>query len=106
MKVITICGSMKFKEDMMIVAEKLALNGYCVLTPIYSVSENKDITENQIESLKKAHYKRIDFSDSILVMNINGYIGSSTKLEIDYAQRCNKEVLYLSNLDFIDERSK
>ena len=40
MKVITICGSLKFQKEMMIVAEKLALEGKCVLTPVYPISEN------------------------------------------------------------------
>ncbi len=39
-KIITICGSMRYKKEMMEVAEKFALRGYCILTPIYQVTEN------------------------------------------------------------------
>ena len=87
MKVITICGSLKFQKEMMIVAEKLALEGNCVFTPVYPISENLEKTEEQLEKLKEAHFKRIELSDSIYVINKDNYIGKSTKLELEYAQK-------------------
>ena len=87
MKIITMCGSLEFQKEMMKVAEKIALDGYCVLTPVYPVSENMERTEEQLIKLKEAHFKRIELSDAILVVNINNYIGDSTKLEIDYAKK-------------------
>ena len=87
MKVITICGSLKFQKEMMIVAEKLALEGNCVLTPTYPISENLKKTDEQLEKLKEAHLKRIELSDAILVINKNNYIGKSTNLEIEYAKK-------------------
>ena len=95
MKAITICGSLKFQKEMMIVAEKLALEGNCVLTPVYPISENLEKTEEQLEKLKEAHFKRIELSDSIYVINKDNYIGKSTKLEIEYAQKLGKEIIYL-----------
>ena len=94
-KVITLCGSMKFQKEMMITDEKLALEGNCVLTPVYSVLDNYEKTDEQLEKLKQAHFKRIELSDAILVINKDGYIGNSTKLEIEYAKKLNKEVMYL-----------
>lgn len=93
MKVITICGSLKFQKEMMIVAEKLALEGNCVLTPVYPISENLEKTEEQLEKLKEAHFKRIELSDAIYVINKDNYIGKSTKLEIEYAQKLEKEII-------------
>ena len=98
MKVITLCGSLRFKNEMMAVAEKMALEGYCVLTPVYPVSENIERTEEQLIKLKDAHFKRIELSDAILVVNINNYIGESTNLEIDYAKKLGKEIVYYTNL--------
>lgn len=98
MKVITICGSLKFEKEMMIVAEKLALEGNCVLTPIYPISENLQKTDEQLEKLKEAHFKRIELSDSILVVNVNNYIGNSTNLEINYAKKLGKEIIYYTDL--------
>ena len=66
MEVITLCGSLKFKKDMMTVAEKMALEGYCVFTPAYPVSENIERTKEQLIKLKEAHFKRIELSDAIL----------------------------------------
>lgn len=98
MKIITMCGSLEFQKEMMKVAEKIALDGYCVLTPVYPVLENIERTEEQLIKLKEAHFKRIELSDAILVVNINNYIGDSTKLEIDYAKKIGKEIIYYTNL--------
>lgn len=95
MKVITICGSLKFQKEMMIVAEKLVLEGNCVLTPVYPILENLEKTEEQLEKLKEAHFKRIDLSDSVYVINKDNYIGKSTKSEIEYAKKLGKEIIYL-----------
>ena len=95
MKVITICGSLKCQTEMMIEAEKLALEGNCVLTPVYPILENLQKTEKQLEKLKEAHFKKIELSDAIYVINKDNYIGKSTKLEIEYAQKLGKEIIYL-----------
>ena len=98
MKIITLCGSLKFQKEMMIVAEKMALEGYCILTLVYPVLENMKATEEQLIKLKEAHFKRIELSDAILVVNINNYIGESTNLEIDYAKKLGKEIIYYTDL--------
>lgn len=97
MKVITLCGSLKFKEEMMITAEKLTLEGNCILTPIYPVKETFK-TDTQLEKLKQAHFKRIEISDAIYVINKNNYIGDSTKIEIEYAKKLKKEIMYLEKI--------
>ena len=98
MKIITMCGSLEFQKEMMKVAEKIALDGYCVLTPVYPVLENMERTEEQLIKLKEAHFKRIELSDAILVVDINNYIGNSTNLEIDYAKKLGKEIIYYTDL--------
>ena len=98
MKIITLCGSLKYQKEMMVVAQKMALEGNCVLTPTYLVMEDIKITSEQLEKLKIAHFKRIELSDSILVVNYNNYIGESTRLEIDYAKKLNKENIYYTDL--------
>ena len=98
MKVITLCGSLKFQKDMMIVAEKMALEGNCILTPVYPILENCERTDEQLEKLKQAHFKRIELSDAILVINVNNYIGNSTNLEIEYSKKLEKEIIYYTDL--------
>lgn len=98
MKIVTLCGSLKFQKEMMRVAEKMALEGYCVLTPVYPVSKNLDITEEQLVKLKETHFKRIELADDVLVINVNNYIGDSTNLEIEYAKELGKEIMYYTDL--------
>ena len=98
MKIVTLCGSLKFKNEMMTVAEKMALEGYCILTPVYPVSDKMKRTKEQLIKLKEAHFKRIKLSDAILVVNIDNYIGDSTKLEINYAKKLGKEIIYYTDL--------
>ena len=59
MKIITLCGSLKFQKEMMIVAEKMTLEGNCILTPVYPTLDNIKRTEEQLIKLKEAHFKRI-----------------------------------------------
>lgn len=98
MKIITLCGSLKFQKEMMEVAEKMALEGNCVLTPVYPTSKNYKRTEEQLQYLKEAHFKKIEMSDAILVVNADNYIGDSTKLEIEYAKKLGKEIKYYMDL--------
>lgn len=96
MKIITICGSLKFKSEMIEVAEKLELQENAVITPIYPTNSNKDAyTDEQLDILDKMHKEKIKISDAIYVVNAGGYIGTSTKSEIEYAKSLGKEILYL-----------
>ena len=98
MKIITLCGSLKFKKEIMIIAEKMALKGNCILTPVYPTLDNVERTEEQLLNLKEEHFKKIELSNSILVVNVNNYIGNSTKLEIEYAKKLGKEIMYYTDL--------
>lgn len=98
MKVITLCGSLRYKKEMMVIAEKMALEGNCILTPVYPVLEDYDRTDEQLTKLKEAHFKRIELSDAILVVNISNYVGESTNSEIEYAKKLNKEIIYYTDL--------
>jgi ACT domain-containing protein len=95
MKIITICGSLRFEQDMRYYTEKLELEGNCVLSVIYPTKNNEEYTKDEINILEIGHIKRIDISDAIFVVNKNGYIGEAVRKEIDYAERHNKEIIYL-----------
>ena len=93
-KVITICGSMRFSKEMMKIAEELELkDGYAVIQCVYNVDGQK-YEGIDASILDKIHRKKIDISDAIYVVNIDGYIGNSTKKEIEYALNSGKEVIY------------
>lgn len=63
----------------------------------FEQSEGFEITEEQAELLGNLHLRKIDVSDEIFVVDVNGYIGSSTKREIEYAKEKGKVIRYYSN---------
>lgn len=114
MKVVTICGSMKFAKEMQRMAGVLAVDkGWCVLQCVYDL-DFANLTSEDLNLLKNEQLKRIDLSDAIYVVNIDGYIGNSTKTEIDYAGKLGKEIIYhefdlaneLVNYEAFDEQEK
>ena len=98
-KIITLCGSIKFKDEFMRVQEKLTLDGNIVLTPnFFNNIKKEDIDEKTKKMLDEMHKQKIDMSDEIYVVNVDGYIGESTKLEIEYAKRKGKKISYLESI--------
>lgn len=99
MKIITVCGSLRFIKEMMEITEKMELQGNCMLTPIYPTKPDKDAyTEDEVVILDKMHKEKIKLSDAILVVNVDNYVGSSTKSEIEFAKSLNKEIIYYTDL--------
>lgn len=99
MKVITVCGSLRFMKEIMEITEKMDLQGNCMLSIVYPTKADKDdYTEEEIAVLSKMHKERIKMSDAILVVNVDNYIGSSTKSEIEFAKSLNKEIIYYTEL--------
>lgn len=99
MKIITVCGSYKFKNEMMEITEKMALQGNCMITPIELTRPDKDAyTEEEVLLLAEMHKEKIKISNAILVVDVNGYIGNSTNNEIKYAKLLNKEIIYYTDL--------
>jgi len=95
MKVVTICGSMKFAKEMQNIARTLeSKNGYCVIQCVYNNNNIKE-SEQELKNIVDAHWKKIKISDAIFVVNKGGYIGSSTQKEIDFAKSLGKEIMYL-----------
>jgi len=91
-KVITLCGSTRFKEEFEETAKALSFRNYIVLMP--HVFANFLGAEIKDESLKNLHKEKIDMSDAIMVINQNGYVGENTKEEIEYAKSKGKVIYY------------
>lgn len=99
MKIVTICGSFKFKEKMLNISAELEIkNNYVVLQPVYG-GDNLVYTVEEMKKMGELHMKRIEISDAIYVVNVGGYIGSSTKKEIEYARSLNKEIYFLESVN-------
>ena len=105
-KVITLCGSTRFKDEFLKVQKDLTLKGNIVISVgLFGHSGDSEVWENMNEgSLTKTkemlddmHKRKIDMADEIFVINVNGYIGESTKSEIEYAKSLGKMVNYLEN---------
>lgn len=92
MKTYTICGSMRFAEEMKEIAYLLETQqGYNILQCVYCDGRPSD---EEVKHLEAAHYRKIDLSDGIYIVNIGGYIGESVKKEIEYAEKSGKEIIY------------
>jgi len=95
-KVITLCGSTRFKEEFFKAQKKLTLDGCIVISVgLFGHSGDDEVwSEGTKEMLDDMHKRKIDMADEIMVINVDDYIGSSTKSEIAYALSTNKKVNY------------
>ena len=96
-KVVTLCGSTKFKDQFIQAQKELTLAGCIVISVgLFGHSGDAEVfTEGTKEMLDDMHKRKIDMADEIFVINVGGYIGSSTRSEIEYAQKTGKIVRYL-----------
>ena len=96
-KVITLCGSTRFKEQFLEAQKRLTLEGYVVLSVgLFGHSGDEEAWQpGTKEMLDNLHLRKIDMSDGIYVINVGGYIGESTQREIEYAFVNGKYIKYL-----------
>jgi len=98
MKTIVICGSMRFTEQMIKTAYDWEMNkGVAMICPTIipkgeTYESGKETSASAL--FDKTHKRKIDMCDAIYVMNVGGYIGNSTRGEIEYATKHGKEIIY------------
>ena len=106
MKIICLCGSTRFTEQMLIKQWELTKQGHvvlswCALPDSYFQGEDKAHIGDQ-EGVKEiadeVHLRKIDLADEVLILNVGGYIGESTQNELNYARKKGKIILYLEPL--------
>lgn len=95
--VITLCGSTRFKEQFLEAQKRLTLAGNIVISVgLFGHSGDDEVwTEGTKEMLDDMRKRKIDIADAIYVINVDGYIGSSTRSEIEYAKSQGKVIRYL-----------
>ena len=100
-KIITLCGSTKFKEQYLEAQKRLTLEGNIVISVgLFGHSGDDEVwTEGTKAMLDDMHKRKIDLADEIFVVNVDGYIGESTRSEIEYAKSQGKDVKYLEQVD-------
>ena len=96
-KVITLCGSTRFKDDFERINKELTLMGNIVISVGCFGHSGDTFTEEQKIMLDDIHKRKIDMADAIYVINKDGYIGSSTRSEIQYALRLGKQIIYMED---------
>lgn len=109
-KVICLCGSTRFADIHAIKRWELELRGHIVLMINYlpgwygaeqgwSGLDHFGEQAGFTEQLDELHLRKIDLADSIFIINIKGYIGESTRREIEYAKKTGKPIEYLEPED-------
>ena len=104
-KIVCLCGSTRFYDEFQRAYFDETMAGRIVLSVgFYAHSANRmpvehgetvGITREQKWALDDLHKRKIDLADEILVLNVGGYIGSSTASEIMYARRFGKGIRFL-----------
>ena len=93
--VTTLCGSTKFKKEFEEAGARETMLGKIVLScGCFTHADNLSLSAGQKMMLGELHLRKIDLSSEILVLNIGGYIGSSTRKEITYADEHEKTIYY------------
>jgi hypothetical protein len=93
--IVTLCGSTRFKDEFMEVQKELTLEGHIVISVgCFGHADKDPRIEASKGMLDAMHLKKIDMADAIYVVNVGGYIGSSTKREIAYAKENGKLIIF------------
>ena len=98
-KVITLCGSTRFKDQFMEAQKRLTLEGNIVISVgLFGHSGDEEVWKpGTKEMLDDMHRAKIDMADEIFVINVGRYIGESTRSDIEYALANGKPVRYLES---------
>ena len=99
-KIITLCGSTRFKDEFIKAQKDLTLQGNIVISVgLFGHSGDVEAWDGQTKTmLDDMHKRKIDLADEIFVINVGGYIGKSTASEIQYAHEHVKKIHYLEPL--------
>lgn len=101
-RVVCLCGSTRFFEEFQRANYRETTAGNVVLSvgfyphsPEAAHGEKVGCDDEQKKALDALHLHKIDLADEILVLNVGGYVGDSTRREIDHARRTGKPVRFL-----------
>jgi hypothetical protein len=105
-RIVCLCGSTRFKAEFEQVAAELTLTGVIVVKPDVFMNDGHAEKEHlpAVDAATKValddiHKRKIDLADEVLVLNVGGYVGDSTRSEIAYAEQAGKPVRYLETAD-------
>lgn len=91
-EIVVICGSTRFKQQIMEVNRNETMLGRIVLAPGVFGHAGDRLTDEDKLRLDELHLAKIDLSDEVIVVCPGGYIGESPAREIEYARRAGKPI--------------
>ncbi len=102
-RIVCLCGSTRFGTAYQLANLEETLAGRIVLTIGCDMKSDSDLFANkspgELEEIKTQldwlHFRKIDLADEVLILNVGGYIGESTRRERDYAQEQGKKIRWL-----------
>jgi len=101
-KIVCLCGSTRFMAEFFEVGWQETLKGHIVLSVGVSKHTDKDgahagelLGPKVCAMLDRLHLRKIDLADEVIILNVGGYIGSSTRKELDYARKHGKNIRFL-----------
>lgn len=101
--ILTLCGSARFESVWHEANKQLGLLGHISFSlmtfPSVENGEKTWYTEAEKQSLDLAHLAKIEESDAVVMLNVNGYLGESSLRELEWARIRNKKIYWLYDLD-------
>lgn len=99
--IVCISASIKFKETIEEVAKILKELDIPYILPVMDLPKKLE-TPDMIPKLVADHFKKIEQSDTVLIVNPTGYFGNSVKVEIGYAKGTSKKVYFLKKTNEVE----
>jgi len=98
-KVVTLCGSTRFRDEFLAAQKRLTLAGNIVISVgLFGHAGDEEVWQpGTKEMLDDMHKRKIDMADAVFIVNRGGYVGQSTRSEIEYARAQGKEILWLES---------
>lgn len=100
-EIVCLCGSTRFYDEFQQANYDLTMKGLIVLSvgfyPHAKHGHGEGVGHDSAEklALDNLHKRKIDLADWVYVLNVGGYIGESTRSEIEYAEKIDRPVRYL-----------
>lgn len=102
--IVCLCGSTRFVDTFNEWRKRSTLEGKIVLSIelVLPQLEREDPQHNNYkvkQALDELHLRKIDLADEVMILNVGGYIGESTRNELNYAKKLGKQIIYLEEID-------
>ena len=99
-RIVCLCGSTRFVDAFREASKTCTLDGMIVLSVgMFGHQEGLDMDGQVKKDLDSLHFWKIRLADDVLILNVGGYIGESTRNELEFAKKHGKEIYYLEPVE-------